>query len=424
MRERFHLLALVSLIAILLIACPSLAQAPPIAIRGKVTSLEMESNESWRLKYNAKVELQFINVSDHRVILAKRDPLYVENAYGSWENGEITFSGSETPMPVMYSDINQDLPPADKVVVLAPGDLYTTHTTVALEFDRPEPGTPDREFYPKSRHAKLELSMIFWPQITASRSEADADDFPDDLVDAFRARWAAAGELVTGEVDTEPIDVKLPPAPPAPTASKLVLRGVVASIGPKQETNYDVSFKAELELEFVNAGAKPVFILKPEATRAEEFWLGFAGVMADPTVTGRERFLTDWAAWPSISRSPEWEQLRKSLDTREPAEELLWVIPPGRSHSYHASALLRFIKKRDSLYPKRAIWSEIAELRQMWMVISLQVWPNNMEAEGGPGNPVFGRKLRARWASLGTLELGEDGIIESEPMQFALPTTQ
>src|SRR5205085_11917193 len=142
---------------------------------------------------------------------------------------------------------------------------------IALEFYPPSPDRPPEPFYPKSKMAKLDLTLEQWPFYVHDDPKKDEDAGDSDSFDSeefpktLQKRWAKKGKLYLGEMATEPIEIPLPPPPDSPKRSGLVVRGHVNSIQMTKETATDITFEIELDLKFVNTGNRPVILLRPEA---------------------------------------------------------------------------------------------------------------------------------------------------------------
>src|SRR5262245_51870467 len=96
----FRLQAVSALAALALVLPASATQEEnvqsPLLVRGKLISIELESNEAWRLKYQAKIELQLVNVSQRNVIAIRRDPVRVNYTTPRWTpQGELIFEAEE-----------------------------------------------------------------------------------------------------------------------------------------------------------------------------------------------------------------------------------------------------------------------------------------------------------------------------------------
>ena len=402
----------------------------PLLVRGKLISMELQSNEAWRVKYQARFELQLVNGSPRNVIVVRRDPVRVNWTSSRWTpQGELIFEAEEAiASNQRRSSLDHAVPPAAFAAVLKPGEALTTSAVLPLEFYRSTRAEPlDTPFYPKSGRAMLELTLKPWP-LEAIDDSVDKDSrlYGDELVEELRKKWAATGDLYLGEIVAEPIEIPLPPPPVAPKESGLVLRGRVNSIRLSEETSTEISFAADLDLEFANSGKRPVIVLRPDALQGyvgwEQYWLGGVAVADSLEAMRGHNYVHTFGRWPSNYRSQAWEQLQSAIDQPKPPARLFWVILPGEARAYHTTTVLRFDKKHGLGFPEHGrVWSEISELRTLWLEVMLEIWPINVEPKVSSDNPEFGRVLRQRWASAGVLELGEDCIITSEPMAFVLP---
>jgi hypothetical protein len=402
----------------------------PLLVRGKLISMELESNEAWRAKYQARFELQLVNVSGRNVIVVRRDPVRVSFTSPKWTpQGELIFEAEEAiGSSQRRSSLDHAVPPAAFAAVLKPGEALTTSAVLPLEFYRSTRAEPlDTPFYPKSGRAELELTLRPWP-LEAFDDSADKDSrlYGDELVQELRNKWAATGDLYLDEIVAEPIEIPLPPPPVAPKESGLVLRGHVSSIRLSEETTTEISFVADLDLEFANSGDRPVIVLRPDALQGyvgwERYWQGAVVVADSPEAMRAHNYVHADGAWPSNYRNQAWEQFQSAIDQPQPPARLFWVILPGEARGYHTTTALRFDKKHGLGYPEHGrVWSEISELPTLWLEVTLEIWPFNVEPKVSPGNTEFGRGLRQRWASAGVLELGEDCSIATEPMALVLP---
>jgi hypothetical protein len=203
-----------------------------------------------------------------------------------------------------------------------------------------------------------------------------------------------------------------------------VLRGKLLGWGSPPDKSDDIQFQADLELELKNTGTKPVLVLKPECTGYGDYVLGSVRLLTAPNAEEENNVLTEWAAWYSRDGSEKWQTMREEMDQATSPEEHFWLIEPGASRAFRSYALLRFddiqiIGKRTP----REVWPEVPKQKQLWIAVQIQIWPGNLETlSGGADNSEFGRKLRDRWSKVGTIELGKDGLLESEPIPIQFPT--
>src|SRR5215472_4511305 len=159
----------------------------PLLVRGKLISMELQSNEAWRVKYQARFELQLVNGSPRNVIVVRRDPVRVNYTSPRWTpQGELIFEAEEAiASNQRRSSLDHAVPPAAFAAVLKPGEALTTSAVLPLEFYRSTRAEPlDTPFYPKSGRATLELTLKPWP-LEAFDDSVDKDSrlWGDELVE-------------------------------------------------------------------------------------------------------------------------------------------------------------------------------------------------------------------------------------------------
>jgi hypothetical protein len=231
-----------------------------------------------------------------------------------------------------------------------------------------------------------------------------------------KARWEASGDLAPPELETEPIQVRLPIPLTFPKPSRLALRGKVRGWGLEQPEGGGEWLRANLDLELVNLGSRPVLVLKAECTGYGEYVLGSTKLLDDQNAG---RVLADWSAWYSRDTSQMWQDMRKEMENTGSPEEHFWVIQPGASRTFESTARVP-VDECTACFPPRPRPAELWKHPNLWMVVQISIWPGNLEPKGGD-NPEFGRMLRERWSKVGVLELGEEGILESQPIPVKLP---
>jgi len=205
--------------------------------------------------------------------------------------------------------------------------------------------------------------------------------------------------------------------PSAADARPLRLTGEVLEVKLEEEKG-SVKFSFKVRLKFTNEGGEPVILLSEEAN---EPWMG--GVRLSRSredAAGRRGFLYNQSVWPSNYRTgdPErkWERLTESLDMPFPPSDLTRVIPPGGSWDYEKDSWL-YISKNPDTSSRGAGWEEIRRTSPLWLTVTFEMWPINVEPDLGH-DYAFGKKLRRRWKSYGTLWLGH---LESDPLELRLP---
>jgi hypothetical protein len=422
------------LVALILVAvfAPLLhlfAQEPtqlPLAVRVKLVSLDLESNESWLLKYQATVELRYTNLIDRPVIFLRNELDVMHEAYAEWgEDGKVSFSAEEYPPDVLYQQIDAPEPPPDHAVILKPGGEYTVRVKVPLNLRRT--GLNDIHFQPKSLHASLHLTLEPWSSILGTSKFPEVEDLgPHELLAFVKTRWVATGEIVDTEFDAEPIEFDLPIPAAVPQSSGLVLRGKLVGWEKPEDGDGFIDLVADLELEFLNTGTTPVLVLKPEYTGYGDYVLGSIDLQGAPVKGGIRETIFNSAAWYSRDTSEKWQQMHSSMESATSPEEHFWIIQPSSSRFFRHAAGLRIDKAKNSSFPPQDPWpvvkKKLQTYEQLWFVVQIQIWPHNLETGYDPDIPTLGRELRQHWSKVGVLELGEDGIFESERIPIKAPT--
>lgn len=154
---------------------------------------------------------------------------------------------------------------------------------------------------------------------------------------------------------------------------------------------YNRVYEMTLKLRLVNNGKSPIIVLK--GTYEGEWWLTSTRLMQS------QKIIYNSAVLPANSAmSPYWAHLRKALDIDNPPSKLTVTIPPGGSFEF----------ERGTFFPVSALDNQSGELT---LSVSVEMWPFNIET--GWGKLSFGRRLRHKWESKGTLQLEP---LTSEPI--------
>ena len=279
------------------------APAPPIVVTGKVLSIKVESNETYRLRYQAGIELCYRNVSDRPVIFARRDPLWIEDADVDWkDDGSAVFLTSQTSDPVIYQAIDQQAPPASETVTLPPKGEYRIRTKVALHLPRNEQNV--EHMRSKTLPASIELTLTTWPRIYAnSKSPAVEDLGPDELIAFLKARWATYGDLAPAEIESAAHPVRPANSGQNTPSKRPCPSGKVTGWEAPPEKSKSIEFNAKLQLELKNTGKKAILVLKPECTGYGDYVLGSVLLLSAPDAKDAGNVLTDFTAWYSRDKS-------------------------------------------------------------------------------------------------------------------------
>lgn len=191
----------------------------------------------------------------------------------------------------------------------------------------------------------------------------------------------------------------------------LSLTGRVADVRLIEENNHSIRFKVTLELEFVNNSEQPIIL------RKGEYWIGAETLGVSPDAVTTHKFIYSSSHWPSVYSSSKWVELRKQYDKPDPPPDLTHIIAPGESFSYEAETVLYFQKNAGTNKIDQT-WEEIKIYSPVWLQVTVETWPVNIEPRVDPQNPQFGKKLQQRWKQFGELYLER---LSSEPIQLTFP---
>jgi hypothetical protein len=179
-----------------------------------------------------------------------------------------------------------------------------------------------------------------------------------------------------------------------------------------RENDYSIVFEVMLDLECTNKSDKPVIILR------REFWLGAKTLARSPEDATLNRFLFASSHWPSVSTSPEWVELRRRLDQPSPPQDLLGLFASGETLPYETRVSLS-IEKAGNFDKTSEKWDTIKQASPVWLQVTFEMWPINIEPTLDPDNPVFGKMLQRRWQQYGELQVER---LTSEPIKLDLAT--
>jgi hypothetical protein len=196
----------------------------------------------------------------------------------------------------------------------------------------------------------------------------------------------------------------------------ICLRGKVISmktVADSPSSQYSSNFlEIKLMLELVNTSPTPIVFLKREprfvgaalAKKPDDFALG--------------NHLARTYVGPAVSLSPEWVDLRTSLDKPTPPPDETRILMPNEAWSLEATVGVSLPDHPEMFSPaKSASLKDIKQLSNVWLRVVCEVWPWNLEPGADRSKLNFGRKLQRRWKDVGVLWLDE---IYSEPMMLNL----
>ena len=195
-------------------------------------------------------------------------------------------------------------------------------------------------------------------------------------------------------------------------AQKLRLTGKISNLRMTEEPK-SVEFSYDVELAFTNIGNVPILLLKsdfPLLCIDREVY----GLPADET---SERRLWSFSTVPSIGATPDWQNIKKTLDSETPPSNIIKEIEVGKSIVFNAKEWLYFKKEKDKYFrSENFTWNEIKAAKSLSIRLKYRIW--SLDFEVSPREEKkFGKKLQKRWSEYGYLWL-ED--IRSEPIPLDL----
>lgn len=194
---------------------------------------------------------------------------------------------------------------------------------------------------------------------------------------------------------------------------ELIVRGRVIEVKQDREDAHSIVFDVKLSLEFVNLGKTSAILLN------RTFWPGAVTLAKSPSHAKANKYVYLSTHWPSVYSSSEWVEYRRHLDQQRPPSDLTRIIAPGESFVYVSEARL-YIEKAGSFDKSSEPWAVIRDTPSLWLQVTLEMWPVNVEPTVNPNKPEFGRKLQRRWRMVGQLQLER---LTSEPMQLNFPSS-
>lgn len=182
----------------------------------------------------------------------------------------------------------------------------------------------------------------------------------------------------------------------------LSIKGEVTKLKITEEGS-DQICDISLKLEFINTSSSPVVMLLG-TYESGKWWLLNTRLARSLKDVSANRYIYTGGVGPSYSGlSPEWDELRRRLNTSAPPSGITITIPPGKLYVYHCDTFVKLSKS-----------DIISTSSPLWLLLTIEMWPQNIET--GPGNS-FGKRLKKRWQSYGKLQLD---AMTSDPIQLDL----
>jgi hypothetical protein len=191
----------------------------------------------------------------------------------------------------------------------------------------------------------------------------------------------------------------------------LHVQGQVVKVELTLEDAHSIVFNLRLRLELVNAGDRPVILLR------HPIWLGALTLARSQEDARAYKYIYQSSAWPSVSGAPEWKALRQRLNQQNPPAELTQAVTPGNAFQYETDTVL-YIEKRGNFDKTSQPWDAIRRASPVWLQVSLEMWPVNVEPRVDPNILEFGRMLQQRWRQFGQLQIER---VTSEPIKLDFP---
>lgn len=200
--------------------------------------------------------------------------------------------------------------------------------------------------------------------------------------------------------------------------ASLKLAGEVIEV--KENTEFSdkdyISFDVKLRLHFINTNSKPV-ILPLGMYDWSGWWIGGNRIARSTEEVAARNYLWEDSHWPSnSSTSPTWVSLRNKISQQTPPSELTHIIAPKVEFILVTSTFLKFRRNASNDdFDKSQPWSVIKEISPMFLSVTLEMWPINLETVFPQSDHRLGKKLQKRWRNVGDLHLE---YLTSEPIKF------
>jgi hypothetical protein len=237
-----------------------------------------------------------------------------------------------------------------------------------------------------------------------------------------RCDGCAVGSGMTYSVDSQFPNPSLSPKPEPPRAGNLRLTGSVRKLSCSKDTDY-LRCKVEVNLTFTNTGSTSLIILQPQGEY--EFWHGGTTLALSEKESRANSFVYLGGGWPSIYKTPLYQNLANLLDQSTPPAGITRVLPSSASWNWDTSISLN-LHERNSCNQHVGVeigWEEIKKRNSpLWLRLSYEMWPFNVENF----KPNLGGILQKRWQRHGLLYLDEKrgrhwhAILTSDPIEIHL----
>jgi hypothetical protein len=198
-------------------------------------------------------------------------------------------------------------------------------------------------------------------------------------------------------------------------AKQIVLSGKVLDGEIVDEGTESVKLSLRLRLDFRNVSPESVLILKRDLEVVKR------NIIAHHADAADQDYLFRFEAYPSIDRSPEWDQLRKKVKYPLPQSDVVRILSPNEVWSWETTDWF-MIGKRTNIDRNSKPWAAIQQASPVWLKVTLELWPKNIEPDPGREELSLGKLLQHSWQPFGELQLGH---VTSDPilLDFSSLTT-
>lgn len=197
------------------------------------------------------------------------------------------------------------------------------------------------------------------------------------------------------------------------TPSRVSLRGTILKSDVSDDDWGNVRLTIKLRLTFTNESSEKVLLLKRDLEVVDR------AIIVNRSVSDSADYLVRRASYPAIDQGKRWQSLQKEINKPSPPP-IVRVLAPDETWSVEITDWFQ-ISRTQSVNPSDKPWSVIRESAPIWLLVTFEWWPKNMEPGDDREELEFGKMLRHRWQKYGELQLGS---ITSEPIKLDLSMLQ
>ena len=180
----------------------------------------------------------------------------------------------------------------------------------------------------------------------------------------------------------------------------LLLLGTVSDLEVSRSTSA-VAFTVRLKLELRNESLRPIILFRPEPMLGR-YWQGGWRIFAEPT----KELAGSGGHWQSVSGSPDYLELGKKLDAKNPPPELTKILAPGDNWQFDDDCELSFSYSRDA-FSDNVTWAELQKYPSaLWLSVYYELNPWNVEFR--KFKPHLIRNLKKRWKAFGEVLIDDN----------------